>query len=97
MNEMAATKGWEMGGYHTLWWTFRNGEVEHYAVLHQEENGLERSGSSETRISRQTEQIKEQSMKPLRHDGRVIVTTHLQAQICHLRSCCNVFPIGPPA
>jgi hypothetical protein len=34
MNEMAATKGWDEGGYHILWWTFRNGEVEHYAVLH---------------------------------------------------------------
>jgi hypothetical protein len=33
---------WEMGGYHILWWwAFQNGEVEHYAVLHQEESGLE--------------------------------------------------------
>jgi hypothetical protein len=33
---------WEMGGYHILWWwAFQNGEVEHYAVLNQEESGLE--------------------------------------------------------
>jgi hypothetical protein len=43
MNEMAASIGvWDMGGYHILWWTFfRNGEVELYAVLHQEESALE--------------------------------------------------------